>query len=357
MVKKAFPLLLAAMLLAATPTLAYAADPPGRPEASGYTVSYSENEEGVGSVISVLSGDSQAAEPNGGFYPVEIRTEEADGEKLIIKTYQVPANTSVSLLTEDFEKNGIRYEMQEILKKPLADELESKTVSKTVTAASDSDKEAKLLQLFEPMLSYDEDGYQGQLQLDAGRIITEVSETEPYRYLVTETRQMSGMDRNDTYYIPKTACKNGVQLQLCNVDWTTMGCGEANGRLTPNRFTATAQYSGYATGSRATEYIATATYTGQVQRAVPGDVLYSIVFERAQRVGRYPLLYSGGDHSGRRSRNRRLVPLEEPGSPAGQKENQDLYAQGDGAGGRRCGRCLRSCAPSFKPTACGFSSG
>ena len=65
MVKKAFPLLLAAMLLAATPTLAYAADPPGRPEASGYTVSYSENEEGVGSVISVLSGDSQAAEPNG----------------------------------------------------------------------------------------------------------------------------------------------------------------------------------------------------------------------------------------------------------------------------------------------------
>ncbi len=278
MVKKALSLLLAAMLLAAAPTLAYAAEPPGTPEISGYTVSYSENEADGGSVISVLSGENQAAEPDGGFYPIEIRTEETDGEKLIIKTYQVPANTSVSLLTEDFEKNGIRYEMQEVLKKPLADELESKTVSKTVTAASDSDKEAKLLQLFEPTLAYDEDGYQGQLQLDAGRIITEVSETEPYRYLVTETRQMSGMDRNDTYYIPKTACKNGVRLQLCNVDWTTMGCGEANGRLTPNRFTATAQYSGYATGSRATEYIATATYTGQVQRTVPGDVLYSIVF-------------------------------------------------------------------------------
>ena len=51
--------------------------------------------------------------------------------------------------------------------------------------------------------------------------------------------------------------------------------------LTPNHFTATAQYSGYATGSRATEYVATATYTGQVQRAVPGDVLYSIVFAPA----------------------------------------------------------------------------
>ena len=108
MVKKALSLLLAAMLLAATPTLAYAADPPGRPEISGYTVSYSENEEDGGSVISVLSGENQAAEPDGGFYPIEIRTEETDGEKLIIKTYQVPANTSVSLLTEDFEKNGDR---------------------------------------------------------------------------------------------------------------------------------------------------------------------------------------------------------------------------------------------------------
>lgn len=255
MVKKALSLLLAAMLLAATPTLAYAAEPPGITESTGYTVSYSENEDGGGSVISVLSGDGPAAEPGGGFYPIEIRTEEADGEKLIIKTYQVPADTSVSLLTGEFEKSGRRYEMQEILK--------------------------KLLQLFDPMLAYEEDGYRGQLQLDAGRITTEVSGTEPYRYLVTETRQMSGMDRNDTYYIPKTACKNGVQLQLCDVDWTTMGCGEANGRLTPNRFTATAQYSGYATGSRATEYVATATYVGQVQRAVPGDVLYSIVFAPA----------------------------------------------------------------------------
>lgn len=281
MVKKALSLLLAAMLLAATPTLAYAAEPPGTTESTGYAISYSENGDGGGPVISVLSGDGQAAEPGGGFYPIEIRTEEADGEKLIIKTYQVPADISVSLLTGEFEKNGIRYEMQEILKKPLPDGVETKTVSKTVTAASDSDKEQKLLQLFDPMLEYEEDGYRGQLQLDAGRITTKVSETEPYRYLVTETRQMSGMDRNDTYYIPKTACKNGVQLQLCDVDWTTMGCGEANGRLTPNRFTATAQYSGYAIGSRATEYIATATYTGQVQRAVPGDVLYSVVFAPA----------------------------------------------------------------------------
>ncbi len=80
MVKKAFPLLLAAMLLAATPTLAYAAEPPGTTESTGYAISYSENEEYSGSVISVLSEESQAAEPGGGFYPIEIRAEETDGE-------------------------------------------------------------------------------------------------------------------------------------------------------------------------------------------------------------------------------------------------------------------------------------
>lgn len=282
MVKKAIPMLLAVLLAAATLTPAYAAEPSGTPASSGYTISYLENgNTGDGSAMSV-SDLSQDGISGIDFYPIEIRTEEADGEKLIIKTYQVPAGTSVSLLTGDFEKSGIRYEMQEVLKKELPDETETKTVNKTVTAVSDSDKEAKLLQLFDPMLEYSEDGYEGQLQLDASHITTEASETESYRYLVTETRQMSGMDRNDTYYIPKTACKNGVQLQLYNVDWTTMGCGESGGRLTPNRFTATAQYSGYATGSRATEYIATATYTGEVRRAVSSDILYSIVFAPAE---------------------------------------------------------------------------
>ena len=282
MVKRAIPFLLTAILLAAAPVQAYAAESENPGGSSGSTVSYTENTGPAESVISVLDGVPEA-DPEAGFYPVEIKTAEEDGERLIIKTYQVPAGTPVSMLTEPFEKNGVSYEMQEILKSALPDEVESKTVSQTVTAESETDQESKLRALFDPLLEYSEGGYSGQLQLDTSSIYAEAEDMETYRYLVTETRQMAGMDRNDTYYIPKTACKNGVSLQLCDVEWTTMGCGEAGGRLTPNRFTATARYSGYATGSRPASYLATATYTGQVQRTVPGDVLYSIVFSPADK--------------------------------------------------------------------------
>lgn len=283
MFKRAIPMLLAAALLTATPTLAYAAaqeNPSG--EANGAKVSYSENSSSPGGeVVSVLSaGGQEPASAGSGYYPTEIKTVEEDGEKLIIKTYKVPAEVEASRLVEDtVEKNGVKYEMREILKDTLPGGEETKLASKTVTIESKSDKEAEIRKLLDPLIDFSEDGFSGQLSLDS--FDTEVERTEPYYYTVTETRQMAGMDRNDTYYIPKTACKNGVELTLCDVDWTTMGCGASDGRVMPNQFAATAKYTGRAVGSRPTGYTVVATYTGEVRRPTPGDVVYSIVYGRA----------------------------------------------------------------------------
>ena len=285
MTKRAVPMLLAVALLLSMPTLAYAAESEG----AGAKIIYSETESSgqssgsSGSIVSILSADGQesatATLPQ--LYPTEIKTLELDGETLIVKSYQVPEGFDVTRLTEPFESNGVKYEMREILMDTLPGETESKTVSKTVTIESESDDEDELLALFDESMEFEEDGYSGQLLLDARSIETEADETEPYRYLLTETREMMGMDRNDTYYIPKTACKNGVTLQLADVQWTPMGYGASGGALTPNLFSAKATYSGYATGYKPTSYIATATYTGQVQRAIEGDLLYSVVFGRS----------------------------------------------------------------------------
>lgn len=264
--------LLAAMLLLGS-TTAFAAEEPSSGE-SEYTDSIIQIEDGT---VTVISGEAQTI---GGeqYYPTDIKTISSGDLSLIIKSFEVPANVNPEQLASDFEQGGIRYTKQEILKNVLPDEKETKLASQTISLECTAEEEKKLLQVLSPLMDYEEDGFVGQLQLDTSSICTEVTDTQSYRYLVTETKEMTGLDRNDTAYIPKTANKNGVKLTLNDVDWTVMGCGESRGRLVPSMYSAQAQYSGYAYGSKATGYLATATYVGEVTRTTPGLVRYSIVY-------------------------------------------------------------------------------
>lgn len=277
MLKKTVPALLCLLALS-SPLTAFAAD--GGAQAGTGTV-YPDNSNTI-SIISVDGTSGNSGAVGRLYYPTEIKTVEDDGEKLIVKTFEVPAGVNPQILVEEsFEKNGVVYEAREILKRSLPGSEETRLASTTVTVDSKSKDMAEILKLLDPLVDYSEDGYTGQLQLDKDIIHTEAEGYTNYRYPVTEVREMFGMDRNDTYYIPKSANVNGMELTLSNVNWTTMGCGgAANGRLVPNQFTAKAEYTGYATGKSATGYTVTATYTGQVSRQVEGNAVYSIVYGR-----------------------------------------------------------------------------
>ena len=84
-------------------------------------------------------------------------------------------------------------------------------------------------------------------------ITTTEAGKESYGYTVSDTREYPNLDRNDTAYIPKAVEKNGVSLTLAGIDWQAMGNGT---------FTATASYSGRATGSKVTGYTSKAIYSG-----------------------------------------------------------------------------------------------
>ncbi len=185
-----------AALILACPTAVYAAAEPvqGEYEDSG-TVSIITLDE--------IPGRSSGAAGNL-YYPMEIRTVMDDGEKLIIKTFEVPAGVNPSLLVEEsFEKNGVTYEPREILKRSLPGAEETRLAAQTVTVESESGKEADILLLLDPLLEYNSGGYSGQLQLDRGSISAKPDGYTSYRYPVTEVRELTVADRNDTAYIPK----------------------------------------------------------------------------------------------------------------------------------------------------------
>lgn len=273
MLKRAIPVFLA--LAVACPITAYAAESSETGEPGGVNI----KDETI-SVLTAGGTYSETMQSGASYYPLEIRTVLEDGEKLIVKTYEVPSGVNPQQLVEDnIEKNGISYELRDILKRTVEENEEKKLASKIVEVDSKTKDEAEILKQLSPIIDYNEGGYTGQLQLDPGSIYTEADGYASYRYPVREVRQMAGMDRNDTYYIPKAANVNGMQMTLNNIQWDTMGCGAANnGRLVPNNFKAVAEYVGYATGSKATGYTATATYIGEVSRPAGGAAIFSLVY-------------------------------------------------------------------------------
>ncbi|MCI6597352.1 MAG: hypothetical protein MSH17_08315 [Ruthenibacterium lactatiformans] len=103
-------------------------------------------------------------------------------------------------------------------------------------------------------------------------ITTTEAGKESYGYTVSDTREYPNLDRNDTAYIPKAVEKNGVSLTLAGIDWQAMGNGT---------FTATASYSGRATGSKVTGYTSKAIYSGEVSKETLDSCTYKVIYEGA----------------------------------------------------------------------------
>lgn len=285
--KKKIGMILAALLAAAVvlSVTAHAAEPPQAAIGSG----------DGGTTISVTDITPREDEEHeqkkeqdytvGSHYPVAVQTTEEGGIRLLVKTFAVPEDTDPKTLVEgELTRRGVSYGATDILRRELPGEIEKKTVSQSVTMDAETDKMEDIIPLLKPAMDYREDGFSGMLSLDKSSVQTKAAGTSSYAYQVKETKEFTGLDRNDPYYIPKTAEKNGVTLKLADVEWTPMASGADNSDV-PSLFSATALYTGTAWGSKADGYIVTAEYTGEVSRAVEGQVLYSIVYEEVMPEG------------------------------------------------------------------------
>ena len=215
-------------------------------------------------------------------YPVSVQTAEEGGVQLLVKTFLVSEDTDPQTLVEkDLTRRGVAYEATDILRQEQPGKVEKETVSQAVTLESETDKMEDILPLLKSTMDYQKDGFSGTLVLDKSSVKAKETGTSSYSYQLKETKEYTGLDRNDPYYIPKTTEKNGVTLKLADVKWTPMASGAENSEV-PSLFRATALYTGTAWGSKVDGYTVTAEYTGEVSRTTEGKVQYSIVYEEVQ---------------------------------------------------------------------------
>lgn len=258
------PVFLAIGLLAGN---AYAAEPLGDVQA----------DDGVSVTITDITPQDNGFEgelPK--FLPLDITAKTEDGVKLLVKTYEVSGDVEPEDLVESgLEQNGVEYRLRDILHEALPGSSEKRTESQLVTLSSDSDIQADILPLLPEYLEYDEGGYTGRLTLEAETISTEVESSGTYSYTISGSRDFYGLERNDPYYIPKTITQNGAVLSLADIKWTP---GGSENEQSPT-YSATATYTGKASGSKPNGYLVTARYSGIVERPVAGNIRYSLIYE------------------------------------------------------------------------------
>ena len=201
-----------------------------------------------------------------------------NGVQEYIKIYTVsPETNAADLIEPSFEYNGYTYNYTEIVK---AEDTYSNTKSHTETVVVETEKNDldSVLAALEPSIEYDDGVWHGVLNLDHASIKTEATSQESRSYTITEVKRIDNLSSNDMSLVPSATVKDGVTLQLKNVDWQVQSTDLVDDILVPASYVAVATYSGTGWYSSAAGYISTAEYVGNVTSEGIGSITYTITY-------------------------------------------------------------------------------
>ena len=225
-----------------------------------------------------LPVQAAAAETVAVCYPTSITRSEDGGE--IRKIYDLsPTDDPAGIPRSDFEQDGFRYTLTDLLKQELP-EYEERQHTETVSLESKSKDMASVLALLPQEREFiTDDGLTGTLTLQLDTVQVEVAGYGSSTKEVQATRSYPNLAVQDTQYIPKTIEDNGRTLTLQSIDWQTDNTASTDGYALGDRFTAVATYTGSATSSYVKGYTVTADYTGTVSRIALNKTRYVAIFE------------------------------------------------------------------------------
>ena len=210
--------------------------------------------------------------------PTDTTVQNLNGSQQLIKTYTLPpGGDPQQLIEEPFEQEGWRYTFADIVKEE-NQVSDRKYHTETVTLETGTKDLGKILEQLATTPDYDDGTYSGVLTLDHTAIRTEASGYTSQAKNITATKTIGPLDRNDMSYVPATTVKDGVTLNLSNVDWQIIGTDLVGDALAPASYQAVATYSGKSYHKVATGYITSADYVGEVTRNDVESVTYKVTY-------------------------------------------------------------------------------
>lgn len=210
--------------------------------------------------------------------PTETVVQNLNGSQQVVKTYTIaPEDDPQELVEDPFELEGYLYTIADIVKVENRVE-DSKRQTETVTVETSKKDLSAILEQLAPTMEYDDGLYSGTLSLDHTSLHTEAAGYTSKSSTLSETKTIGPLDRNDMSYVPATTVKNGVTLNLSNVEWQVIGTDLVGDVLAPSSYQAVATYTGKSYYSAATGYITTAEYVGEVTRDGVESITYELTY-------------------------------------------------------------------------------
>ena len=225
--------------------------------------------------------------------PISVERKNIDGVEYVIKTYEVPKETTADSLTEPtFELDGFVFEYESADKK-INEKTEEKDASEEETAESASKALEEVIKRFPSTKDYDKDGYKGTLTLDTSSISTQVKGYTTKNYTISATKEYSGLIYADAGFVAQTAVKDGYTLPLTDINWTVMATALSGDSLVPTEYKAVATYAKTFSDKVPTGYVSKALYKGKVTKTTADSVTYRITYSGKKIETGMPKLLKG----------------------------------------------------------------
>ena len=210
--------------------------------------------------------------------PTNTVVQNLNGSQQVVKTYTVsPEVDAQTLIEEPFQLEGFLYTYADIVKQDNR-VAERQTHTETVTVETAKKNLDVILEQLAPTMEYDDGTWAGTLALDHTSISTQAAGYTTGSSTVTATKTIGPLDRNDMSYVPATTTKNGVTLNLSNVEWQVIGADVVGDVMAPCSYQAVATYSGKSYYKAATGYVTTANYVGEVTHEGVESVTYQVTY-------------------------------------------------------------------------------
>lgn len=220
----------------------------------------------------------------------------SDDTGLAQKVYMVETEKEIELLDRSsFTYKGKTYNYLDMTVEP-QEVHDEKNMVKKVSGESDTNDKAKILATLEVNLDeVTEDGYAGELTLDASTLTTTVTEYGKGSQKKTVTKTYPGMSDGDLSLVPKTVTSGGATLQLVNCSWSEDAQYNPYDPDIGNRFTATATYSGKVGYSYAKGYAYEVNYYGTVEKDEVEGYLCTLLFAPEEEPSHWYDVYLNED--------------------------------------------------------------
>ncbi len=210
--------------------------------------------------------------------PTNTVVQNLNGSQQVVKTYTVsPGVDAKTLIEEPFQLEGFLYTYADIVKQDNR-VAERQSHTETVTVETAKKNLDVILEQLAPTMEYDDGTWAGTLALDHTSISTQAAGYTTGSSTVTATKTIGPLDRNDMSYVPATTTKNGVTLNLSNVEWQVIGADVVGDVMAPCSYQAVATYSGKSYYKAATGYVTTANYVGEVTHEGVESVTYQVTY-------------------------------------------------------------------------------